>query len=179
MPRIETARLRLRPFQPGDTDALHALFTHPDVRRHLLDDLVVSRAWVAREIRSSARLLAAGDAGLWTVSLPGGGPIGFTGYRHFREPPELQLIYGLHPDHWRRGLATEAARAMIRYGFERCGFDRIVAEADAPNAASLRVMARAGLEPLERREVDRRPSAVYALARTDYRPDDEPYAVIG
>ena len=53
--------------------------------------------------------------------------------------------YGIAPGHWGRGLATEAAVAMIRYGFDVLGFARIQASTDAANTASVRVMERAGL----------------------------------
>jgi ribosomal-protein-alanine N-acetyltransferase len=71
--------------------------------------------------------------------------IGFCGFWHFHEPPELELLYGIAPDHWHKGLATEAANAMIRYGFDVLRFERIVASTDAANTASVRVMERAGL----------------------------------
>jgi ribosomal-protein-alanine N-acetyltransferase len=44
--------------------------------------------------------------------------IGFCGFWFFYDPPELQLLYGIAPDRWGKGLAAEIARAMIRYGFE-------------------------------------------------------------
>ncbi|MCG8606895.1 GNAT family N-acetyltransferase [bacterium] len=72
--------------------------------------------------------------------------IGFTGYRHFYDPPELQLLYGLLPEHFGKGYATHFARIMIRYGFETLGFGAIVACADNPNTASIRVMEKAGMQ---------------------------------
>src|SRR5262245_58754509 len=64
---------------------------------------------------------------------------------YFHDPPQLELLYGIAPDRWNKGLATEAAIAMIGYGFEVLGFERIEASTDALNAASVRVMARAGM----------------------------------
>jgi len=43
------------------------------------------------------------------------------------------------------GLATEAATEMIRYGFDTLAFERFEASTDAPNAASVAVMERAGM----------------------------------
>ena len=175
---IETARLQMRPFALGDLDDLHRLFTDPGVRRYLLDDQVVGREWVEEEIAGSLGRFEMHDGGLWSVSLKGDGALaGFCGYRPFHDPPELQLLYGLAPTYWGRGLATEAARAMIRYGFEELGFTRIVASADAPNAASLRVMERAGLTFAKRVTVNGLDTVYYARARALYRPDDAFYAV--
>ena len=54
------------------------------------------------------------------------------------QPPQLELLYGIAPEHWNKGLATEAANAIIRHGFDTLGFERIEASTDAPNAASVR-----------------------------------------
>lgn len=52
-PRLRTERLRLEPFRGADADELLEIFQDPVVRRFLLDDTVVSREWVTREIRAS------------------------------------------------------------------------------------------------------------------------------
>ncbi|HET9950107.1 MAG TPA: GNAT family N-acetyltransferase, partial [Longimicrobiales bacterium] len=83
----------LLPFAAGDLDELHALFTHPDVRRWLLDDEIVSPEWVAAEIAASGERFAAGGLGLWTVrERAGDALVGFVGFRPFFDPPELQLL---------------------------------------------------------------------------------------
>lgn len=117
MSALHTDRARLAPFAPEDTDELLALFRDPDVRRYLLDDQLVPRAWVEQEIAASAERFASGvAAGLWAVRTPDEPRIvGFVGYREFFDPPQLQLLYGLHPDCWGRGLATEVA-ALARVG---------------------------------------------------------------
>jgi RimJ/RimL family protein N-acetyltransferase len=48
--------------------------------------------------------------------------IGFCAFRPFFEPPELQLLYGLLPAYWSKGLASEAARTIIAFVFEELGF---------------------------------------------------------
>ena len=123
--RIETARLRLRPYRPEDLDALHAFFTDPGVRRYLLDDAIVSREWVAAEIRTSMELFASRGFGMWSVfPLGGDALIGCCGYRFFHDPPELQLIYALAPASRNRGLASEGAWAMRRSCFSRRSIKR-------------------------------------------------------
>jgi ribosomal-protein-alanine N-acetyltransferase len=163
-------RCWLRPFAEADLDGLHALFTDPSVRRYLLDDELVPMRWTRAEIERSRRSFCAHGHGLWSVALAEDGPpVGFTGYREFREPPVLELIYGLHPEHQGRGLAAEAARAAIRHGFETLGLDPIRASTDAPNEASLRLARRLGF-----REVRRSPGPAHEqvhleLPRTDER----------
>ncbi|NNF28071.1 MAG: GNAT family N-acetyltransferase [Gemmatimonadetes bacterium] len=155
MAEIRTKRLTLLPFAPGDEKSLLALFTREEVRRYLLDGVVVGRNWVSQEIEDSRSRFATGSAGLWSIreahgsdhlDQPDGSPIiGFAGFRPFFDPPQLQLLYGLEPAYWGRGLAREAARAAVRFGFDVCGFPRVIAATDAPNRASVRVVEALGL----------------------------------
>jgi [ribosomal protein S5]-alanine N-acetyltransferase len=71
-------------------------------------------------------------------------------------------------DLWGRGIATEAARACLRYAFLEAGLDRVVAGVDAPNAASTRVLEKLGMKPVG--PLNSEPGASYfALDRSDYR----------
>ena len=151
MPALRTERLELRPFEAADLDDLHVLFTEPDVRRHLLDDEIMSLEWVEDEIAKSEARFADNGCGLWTLrELSGGGLVGFVGFRPFFDPPELQLLYGFLPSHWGRGLATEAASAAVGYAIESLGFDDVRAATDVPNVASIAVLERLGMEEWER-----------------------------
>ncbi|WPB80533.1 GNAT family N-acetyltransferase [Archangium violaceum] len=51
--------------------------------------------------------------------------IGFTGLGRIDEGEEVEVLYGLFPDYWGRGLATEATEAMLRFGFEQQGLKEI------------------------------------------------------
>ncbi|MDH3734740.1 MAG: GNAT family N-acetyltransferase, partial [Gemmatimonadota bacterium] len=95
----------------------------------------------------SSRASFAGEGwGLWAVRLSDSDVVaGFAGFRHFFDPPEVQLLYGLAPDFWGRGLATEAARAVVDYAFEQLDFEVVVAATDVPNVSSVRVMERLGM----------------------------------
>lgn len=53
--------------------------------------------------------------------------------------------YVFRRDHWGRGYATEAARAMLAFGFAGLGMERISATCDPDNLASARVLTKAGL----------------------------------
>ena len=53
--------------------------------------------------------------------------------------------YCLNRDYWGHGYATEAAQAVISFGFEQLGLHRIFAICDPCNVASWRVLARAGM----------------------------------
>src|SRR6185295_7151020 len=149
---IRTVRLSLQPLSLDDLDLIHALWTNPGVRRFLFDDQIISREQAASEINESIERFETLGCGLWRARLRQQPElIGFCGYRFFHDPPQLQLLYGFHPRHWSKGFATEAARAMIRFGVEEACFDFVIASADTPNLASLRVMEKVGMN-LARRE---------------------------
>lgn len=149
---ITTERLRLRPVDASDVDEIHGLWTTQGVRRFLWDDEVITREQAQAVVDESAELFAQKGYGLWAV-FPRDGQqmIGFCGYWFFHKPPQLELLYGLAEADWGKGLATEAATVMIRHGFEKLGFDRIVASTDAANLASIRVMQKSGMR-FEKRE---------------------------
>jgi ribosomal-protein-alanine N-acetyltransferase len=57
----------------------------------------------------------------------------------------MEIMYCLLPQLWGRGLITEAARASLRFAFEEAGLWCVMAGADEPNAASLRVIEKLGM----------------------------------
>ncbi|MBP7704402.1 MAG: GNAT family N-acetyltransferase [Caulobacter sp.] len=135
---IETERLRLRPARPEDAEALHGVFADPIAMAYWSttphESLEQTREWVAAMI--------AGDgsgSGLDLVVEYEGRAIGKAG---FWKPPEIGYI--LHPDHWGRGLAREALAAVIRAGFADLGLERVIADVDPRNSASLRLLERLG-----------------------------------
>jgi RimJ/RimL family protein N-acetyltransferase len=173
---IETERLRLRPLAAEDLDALHQLWTDADVRKYLWDDRVISREQAEEVIASSIESFEANGYGFWAV-LPKDEEaiIGFCGFRLFGDAREIEILYGLAPSRWGRGLATEAARAMMRWGFEDHGFDSIYAGADPPNAASFRVMERLGMKHAKRTRIDDVEAIYYVLSKEDFRHDNSAY----
>jgi len=143
--RIDTDRLELHAFEPSLVVALHEIFMNPGVRHFLLDEAIVDREWVGREIAESQKRVAGGGLGLWAVRVRGGSRwIGFTGYREFYQPPQLQLLYALLPEVWHRGLATEMAHAVIDHTWASTRMTEIRASIDEPNVASGRVLERLG-----------------------------------
>jgi ribosomal-protein-alanine N-acetyltransferase len=175
---IETARLRMRPATLGDIDALHRLWTDPGVRRYLWDDVIISREQAAEVVTSSLETFATHGFGQWVVMPKEEDEvIGFCGFRFFGEEPEVEILYGLASSHWGQGLATEAAQAMLRCGFEEHGFERIWAGADPPNAASFRIMEKTGMSFIKRTRVNGLEAIYYAIARAEFHPGDEVYIV--
>ena len=149
-PAIVTARAVLLPFADADTDELLAVFREPMVRRYLLDDDVVPVDWVSAEIAASGQRFERDGTGLWAIRLAGRPDIiGFAGFREFFNPSQLQLLYGLLPQYWGQGLATEAAAAVCTHAFRALGLKRVAAATDINNEASRRVLLRLGMRPVK------------------------------
>jgi ribosomal-protein-alanine N-acetyltransferase len=175
---IETARLRMRPYVESDVDALHRLWTDADVRRYLWDDKVIDRATADETMRGSMQSTAEQGFGHWAVCSPGSDAlIGFCGLKSMDESADVELLYGFLPAYWRRGLATEAAHAMLRFAFEEHGKPRVYAITDTPNLASAAVMQRLGMQFEKRYDYNGLDSVRYVILREAFVPGTAPYTL--
>lgn len=160
---LETAALELRAATLADLDDLHRLWTHPEVRRYLFDDRVVSREEAHGVLERSDLSFREEGYGLWiSFEKESREPAGFAG---FLQSPggEPNLIFGTRPDRWGRGYARAAAAAVVAYAFEVLGLPRIVADVDEPNLASIRVLERLGMYRTGGAVIKGRPLLYYAL----------------
>jgi RimJ/RimL family protein N-acetyltransferase len=159
---LRTPRLRLTPCALEDVELLHRMWTDTAVRRFLWDDRVIDRGEAAAVVEASMDSFRRHGFGMWVVHAADA-PVGFCGLRHFGEPSDdVEVLYGLLPAHWGRGLATEAARAVLRTGFAR-GLSRMLAGADPPNVASIDVMERLGMRFDATRVIGGREAVYYAV----------------
>ena len=151
---------------------LHSLFTDPGVRRFLWDDRVIARGETGAVIEASVASFTSHGFGQW-LAFPREGDtlVGFSGLRFVDGTPDIELLYALAPACWGWGLASEAARAVLHHGFVALGIPRILACADAPNAASIRVMERLGMRFVRRGAEHGLDTVCYSLAREDFDPE--------
>lgn len=145
---LRTDRLLLRPWREADLAPFAAINADPEVMAHFPAplDRAASDATVAR-IRAH---FDRHGFGLWAVEVPGAAAfIGFVGLStaafEARFTPCVEVGWRLARDHWGRGYATEAARASLRFGFERLGLDEVVSFTAEANARSRAVMERIGM----------------------------------
>ncbi len=146
---LETERLKFRRFVPEDIDRLVELDSDPEVMRYITYGQPTPRERYEREI--IPRWLAFQDTmpllGYWAAESRTAGEV--VGWFHLRpdrfDAGEQELGYRLRRSEWGRGLATEGGRALVAYGFERAGADKISARTLAANAGSRRVMEKCGL----------------------------------
>jgi RimJ/RimL family protein N-acetyltransferase len=141
---IETERLRLRMLRDSDVDNLAALFADPDVMRYVGNGKPTDRVEAEKTLASIIAHWDRHGFGRWAIEEKGSGEfVGYGGLRSLLGTPEV--VYHFAKRHWRKGFATETARASLRFGFNEKGFDRIVAIAKPENAASIHVMEKVGM----------------------------------
>ena len=149
-PILRTERITLVPLADEHIEWEVELDSDPEVMRYL-----IGRAITRVEVEAShARRLAAAQKvdglgfwiGLvddtfvgWWILQPAHGP------DQADDPGLADLGYRLMRRQWRKGLASEGARELARYGFDEVGLDRIIAQTMAVNAGSRAVMERIGL----------------------------------
>ncbi len=168
----------LRPLLESDLYEIHAIWTDAHVRKYLFDNVIISLETALLEIKNSLLNFQKYRFGLWAVFLKKRRTmIGFVGFRHFHKPPELQLLYGLLPKYCGKGYATRLARLMIKYAFEELQFNAVLASADAPNAASIRVMEKAGMKFLKRIHKNGLETIFYKADRVHFKTSDIAYTL--
>lgn len=146
--QLTTGRLTLREFVADDWPAVQAYHNDPRYLRFYEQDGATpesARAFVQMFLgqqaeRPRTRFQLA-------IALRAGGPlIGNCGIR-LRAPgaPEADIGYELAPQHWGRGYASEAARAMLAFGFAELRVHRIWAQCVAENHGSANVLRKLGM----------------------------------
>lgn len=148
MPRIETERLALREIDPErDLNALYALFADPAVAM-LTDTGPFTEMWEAEEVMTWFGAIFSAHQGLrWAITLRGGDDrlIGTCGFNIWnRRSNSAEIGYDLMPAHWGQGIVPEALQAMISWGFENLGLNRIQADVMVHNEGSARVLKKLG-----------------------------------
>jgi [ribosomal protein S5]-alanine N-acetyltransferase len=140
-------RLRLRQFRPADADDLFRLDSDPRVMRYIGDGNVGTRRTVDGVLDRAARYyLNYPGLGVWPAEEHAGGRfVGWFCLKYIPKTVEVEVGYRLLPEAWGRGFATEGAKALVEYGFNELGLYRIVGVTHPDNAASQRVLQKAGL----------------------------------
>ena len=166
---LSTTRLELRPVQIGNVELFHELCADTHVRHFLFDERVISVEEARAIVEQSVRSFEERGYGLWLVfSRESAKLIGFGGLlQSSDESPNL--IYGVHPDFWGNGFATEAAKALLDFAFDTLGLDSVKADVDEPNVMSVRILEKLGMRQIRRAIVAGRPLLYYEQHRNDPR----------
>ncbi len=149
-PVIHSARLTLRAMLETDEAHMVSLLTHPEVGRTYMVPRFATRA---DAVALFQRLKAiSGDETSFFYGIEFEDRL--VGMIHTVEVKggEVELGYAIHPDHWGRGIATEALGVAMEALF-RAGYETVIAGAFAHNTASIRCMEKCGMVRLDREEM--------------------------
>ena len=181
MLELETPRLRLRRWKPEDKIPFARLNADPQVMEFF--PATLSRAESDALADRCATLMEQRGWGFWAVECTGVCPfIGFVGL-HVPQPelpfsPCVEIGWRLAAEHWKRGYASEAARAALEAGFVTLGLTEIVAFTSVRNVRSQAVMQRLGMmrdaffeHPALPEDHALRPHVLYRLTRDSWETD--------
>ena len=145
---LETERLILRRVTLADLDDMARLNGDPAVMRYIGDGAVWTRAQSEARIRRIQKIYDIFPGlGLWVgEEKPARRFIGNFALIYVPKTVEVEVGYRLRKSAWGRGLATEGARALVRYGMHALGLDRVVGLTHPDNEASKQVLMKAGLK---------------------------------
>jgi ribosomal-protein-alanine N-acetyltransferase len=174
-PRVEltTSRLHLRPFTAADHEAIHAVYSDPDVMRYVGHGAHTTMAETLRALRVYADILAThGYSFLAVVERERGIVVGDAGLNPLGgRGPDVELGYTVARAVWGRGYATEAGRALVEHAFAALDVPRVVAQVEPANAASRHVLEKLGMTARDERIAYGRPHLLYAVDRARQRLD--------
>jgi ribosomal-protein-alanine N-acetyltransferase len=175
---LETARMRLRLFTPGDAFELSSITRDPEVMRFIGEGRPISAQETAINLDSILNAFRRRGFGRWAViHKESGRLIGYCGFAASVPSAGVELAYMLARPFWGMGLATEGARACLRYGFEKLVLPSICAIARPSNLRSRRVMESLGMKFLCEEIYMSYDCVHYVIDRSEFVPDDSMYVL--
>lgn len=146
-PTLRTDRLVLRPFTGADAGALHAIVSDREIAYNTASiphpyPEGMAQEWIAGQPGRWER----GDAVVFAVTVADGGELA-AAVGLDMEPPHrrAELGYWVARPFWNQGFASEAARAVVAWGFRELGLNRVGAMHYTRNPASGRVLRKIGM----------------------------------
>jgi ribosomal-protein-alanine N-acetyltransferase len=161
--KMETSRLILRPFETEDLASAHQWFGDAEVMRYTPMGPDQSRETTRERLAGYRKHQALHGFSKWAIALPNGELIGDAGLLVLEETGEIELGFRLARTHWGCGYASEVAKAWVRAAHERFSIHRITAFSHPDNAASHRVLEKAGFSVRNRGVVMGMPAVSYVL----------------
>lgn len=147
--QLTTARLVLREFAEGDVFAMHQLESDPEVVRYVSYGPSTEEE-CRQDLAFHIEHQTAQPRRFYHLAVcPSGKPrlIGWCGLKIIDSRfQEAELGYALQCQYWGQGYVTEAASALLAYGFTQLCLHRIFATCDPCNIGSVRVLEKVGMQ---------------------------------
>jgi ribosomal-protein-alanine N-acetyltransferase len=166
---LKTPRLILRPFREKDVERFAELMANHDFMRFSIGPCTHEQTQGVLQ-----KFLSWNQAGLPSqfavIFRENNELIGYCGFLHQEVDGrnEIEIGYRLHPDHWNRGLASEAAQVVGDHAFRDLNLPKVISLIHPDNIASRRVAEKNGMK-IERETVFRGfPTLVFAITREQW-----------
>ncbi len=146
-PNLETDRLLLRPFVEKDAPRVHKLAGDREIAATTLNIPHPYEAGDAEKwISTHRKAFDSGNEVIFAVTLKLDGLlIGAIGLVISRPHDRGEMGYWIGKEYWGSGYCTEAAKAVLHYGFDELGLNKIHARHMDTNPASGRVLEKIGM----------------------------------
>lgn len=164
-PTFTTERLRLRPLVPTDLDVFQRLHDDAEVTRHLAPPRPLSHPESFRLLAQVLGHWQLRGYGYWALELNEGPFIGIAGLWFPEGWPGVELGWRLAPQHWGKGLALEASRAVMRHAFDDLQLPELLSIIRADNQRSIRLAERLGMECYATRTIAEVEVTTYGILR--------------
>ena len=169
---LETERLRLLPWAETDRGDFERLATDPKVVRFITGGIPYTAVRVNEFLERQMRQQEQFGHSLWRIVVKDTSQFaGFCGLQPIAETGEPEIGWWLLPDHWKKGIATEAGQAALDWGFRVSQMAIVVAVANPTNVASLAVMRRLGMQADGEMEYRGQKCARYIIRRDQWFSD--------
>ena len=148
IPKLETEHLIMRDMRVSDAEDMFAYAQHEAVTRYLTWTPHLNIKQTREYLTYVGQRYRTGDFYDWAlVSKADGHMIGTCGFTSFDFPSDsAEIGYVLNPDYQGKGLATEAVREVLKFGFETLSLHRIEAKFMKENTRSQKLMERVGMQ---------------------------------
>jgi ribosomal-protein-alanine N-acetyltransferase len=165
-PRLETGRLILRQISADDRLGIFRNFSDPEVAKWFFEEPYTRMEQVDEIIQAFSSEFEQGKGLTWAIALKGSHVfVGTCGYGEVELGARGEIGFDLAKGYWGRGLMSEALGAIVSYGFEVLGLDKVEAHTYSANARAIRLLEKLGFR-LEKVGDD---AHYFALSRKDRR----------
>ena len=167
---IETPRLRLRPFDLSDIIPAYEMNLDVQVSQYTGDGGVVSKEEIERRIIEDVlgdyKKHGFGRLAIeWKENKEF---IGFAGLKFLEDQDEVDLGYRLRRNYWGRGIATEAGKACLEFGFSKLKLEQLIAMIIPANLKSENVLLKLGMRFFEYRMEEDEKVKVFRIEKKQF-----------
>lgn len=147
-PVIETERLILRQPDRQDLEDIFEVLSHEEVAKYVSVARFQTMVEAETELKWYRGLFEQKQGLRWAVAERSTGKfIGSCGYKHYSaDHNKAEIGYDLNHSWWNKGIMSEALRPIIEYGFTHMQLNRMEADADTRNTASIHLLQKFGFQ---------------------------------